>query len=38
MIEKIVGKVLKSIKDKGFDILDFIKGGGLSGLLAKTFL
>ena len=30
--------ILKSIKDKGFDILDFIKGGGLSGLLAKTFL
>jgi len=30
--------ILESIKDKGFDILDFIKGGGLSGLLAKTFL
>ena len=30
--------ILESIKDKGFDILDFIKGGGLSGLVAKTFL
>jgi len=28
--------ILKSIKDKGFNILDFIKGGGLSGLVAKT--
>jgi len=28
--------ILKSIKDKGFDILDFIKGGGLTGLVAKT--
>ena len=30
--------ILESIKNKGFDILDFIKGGGLTGLLAKTFL
>jgi len=28
--------ILKSIKDKGFDILDFIKGGGLTGLLVKN--
>ncbi len=30
--------ILESIKNKGFDILDFIKGGGLTGLVAKTFL
>jgi len=30
--------ILESIKDKGFDILDFIKGGGITGAIAKTFL
>jgi len=30
--------ILESLKNKGFDILDFIKGGGITGLLAKTFL
>ena len=30
--------ILKSIKDKGFDILDFIKGGGITGALAKNIL
>jgi len=30
--------ILKSIKDKGFDILDFIKSGGITGAIAKTFL
>ena len=30
--------ILKSIKDKGFDILDFIKSGGISGAIAKTIL
>ena len=30
--------ILESIKDKGFDILDFIKGGGITGALAKNIL
>ena len=30
--------ILESIKDKGFDILDFIKKGGITGALAKNIL
>jgi len=30
--------ILQSIKEGGSKLLDFIKGGGITGLLAKTFL
>lgn len=30
--------ILESVKNKGFDILDFIKGGGITGALAKNIL
>ena len=30
--------ILESLKNKGFDILDFIKGGGITGALAKNIL